>query len=203
MDNLTPFRRRRTNVREMHDHALDHLQYIRKTMAGAGEFTAVPGWGQVAVGLTALVAAVFAYGKTQGAWLNIWLVEAVVASLIGGWSVDRKARRAQEPLWLGPGKRILVCFLAMYGIAALLTIRFVALGDFAALPGTWLALHGAALLTAGTYSVRPVPISGAAFLALGGLAWFLPEAWAHAAMAAGFGGLHLVFGYWIARKYGG
>jgi hypothetical protein len=32
---------------------------------------------------------------------------------------------------------------------------------------------------------------------------FVPPAWGDAIMAAGFGGLHLGFGYLIARDFGG
>ncbi|MSV31171.1 MAG: hypothetical protein EXQ57_01480 [Bryobacterales bacterium] len=42
------------------DHALEQLRYIRDTMERTGSFTAVPGWGGVAMGASALVAAVIA-----------------------------------------------------------------------------------------------------------------------------------------------
>ena len=41
----------------MHVHAMDHLRYIRETMEGAASFTAVPGFGGIAMGATALFAA--------------------------------------------------------------------------------------------------------------------------------------------------
>jgi hypothetical protein len=40
-------------------------------------------------------------------------------------------------------------------------------------------------------------------MALGAFALFAPPTWETALMVAGFGGLHIVFGLWIARKHGG
>ncbi len=203
MDNLTPFRKPGAEVHDLRDHALDHLSYIRKTMEGAGEFTAVPGWGLVAVGLSALVSAVFAHGLKGSEWLNVWLVEAVIAGLIAGWSIDRKSRRAEQLWFVGPGRRALLCFTPTVAVAAILTVWFVSMDIYAPLPGVWLSLYGAALLAAGTYSVRPVPVSGAVFMLLGLVTLFLPAGMARAAMIFGFGGVHVLFGLWIARRYGG
>ena len=71
------------------------------------------------------------------------------------------------------------------------------------MPGAWLLLYGTGVVTGGAYSVRPVPLMGAAFMGLGTIAFFTPAAWGNAFMAAGFGGLHILFGIVIWRKHGG
>jgi hypothetical protein len=58
------------------------------------------------------------------------------------------------------------------------------------------------MLAGGTQSVRAVPAMGAAFLVLGAVAALAPG-WSDVLLALGFGGLHLAFGPYIARRHGG
>src|SRR5690606_3028492 len=74
---------------------------------------------------------------------------------------------------------------------------------FDLLPGTWLLVYGTAIASAGASSVRVLPALGFAFMALGAVAFLAPSGWAWWPMGAGFGGLHILFGTVIARRYGG
>jgi len=193
-----------TAPRPLGDRALDNLSYIRATMERAGSFTAVPGWGSVAVGVTALLAAWIATRqRTDAAWLAVWLVEAVVGVAIGGAAMVWKARAANDSLLSGPGRRFGLAFLPPLLVGGLLTVALHQAGLFQAMPGTWLLLYGTAVITAGAFSVRVVPLMGLCFTLLGAAALFAPAPWWPWFMVLGFGGLHIVFGWLIARRYGG
>ncbi len=84
-----------------------------------------------------------------------------------------------------------------------MTALFTESGVAARLPAMWLLLYGTALVTGGAFSVRIVPIMGAAFMTIGIVAAALPASDGEWLMAAGFGGLHIGFGLVIARHYGG
>ena len=184
--------------------AADHLRYIREAMQNAGEFTAVPGWGGVAIGFTALVGAAIAMRQTTPrAWLATWLIEALVAVAIAVPTAVRKAHRARMPLLAGPGRKFALSFVPPILVGALLTFALFRAGALAALPGVWLLLYGTAVVTGGAFSVRVVPVMGLCLMALGTAALFSPQRWGDAYMGAGFGGLQLVFGWLIARRYGG
>ncbi|HEX9705468.1 MAG TPA: hypothetical protein VGA20_09495 [Gemmatimonadales bacterium] len=195
----------------LHDRALENLRFIRDTMERAGSFTSVPGWGMVAVGLSALAAATVAGPvPTAGAdggsamrWLGVWLIEAAIALALGGATLARKARLANDPLLSGPGRRFAMSFLPPLVAGGLLTIALYRAQQFGLLPGTWLLLYGVGIATAGAFSVRVVPLMGLGFMGLGAAAIIAPVGWGHALMGAAFGGLHILFGTIIARRHGG
>ena len=188
----------------LHERALANLQYIRTAMERAGSFTAVPGWGMVAMGVTALGAAWLA-GRpaTDVAWLRLWVAEGVLAFVLGSTALVRKARRAGDPVLSGPGRRFGMSLLPPLALGALLTMTLYRAGSFAAMPGTWLLCYGAGVITAGAFSARIVPLMGLCFMTVGAVALVTPTAWANGILAAGFGGLHIAFGAIIARRYGG
>ena len=188
----------------LHDRALANLQYIRSAMERAGSFTAVPGWGMVLLGVTALGGAWLAGRQTtDAAWLRVWLAEGVLAFALGSAALVRKARRAGDPVLSGPGRRFGLSFLPPLTLGALLTLALDRAGHFPVMPGTWLLCYGAGVITAGAFSARIVPLMGLCFMAVGSVALFTPAAWANGILAAGFGGLHIAFGAIIARRYGG
>lgn len=188
----------------LHERAMDNLRFIRETMERASAFTGVSGWGEVAIGMTALFAAFIAARQPVfQAWLAIWVTEAFVSLLIAGWSMDRKARAVQMPLLSGPGRKVAFSLSPPIVVGALLTVVLYRAGLTSAIPGVWLLLYGTGVVTGGMFSVSIVPIMGLCFMALGALTLFVPLSYANWFLAAGFGGFHIIFGVIIARRYGG
>ncbi|MGH7616272.1 MAG: hypothetical protein ACREPM_03515 [Gemmatimonadaceae bacterium] len=201
---LRPRGSRRSDPPEMQARAMDNLRYIRGVMEAAATFTAVSGWGQVVIGLTAIGAALVASRQTSpGVWVAVWLAECGIAAGISVASLAIKTHLANVPLVSGPIRKLILSFSPAIIVGALFTGALVVRGAFVFLPGAWMLLYGAAVVSGGTYSVRSVPVMGAAFMLVGAVALFAPPAWTTALMIAAFGGLHIGFGVWIARRHGG
>ncbi len=199
-----PVRRARPGARAPDARAAENLRFIRETMERSASFTAVPGMGGMAMGATAVVAAWVASRQvTTAAWLATWLVEALAAVLIGTWTVNQKARAARQPVLTGAGRKFALSLSPPLVAGALLTIVLYRVGHTSVLPGLWLLLYGAGIVTAGAFSVRVVPVMGLCLMTVGALALFLPPAWGDACMAVGFGGVQILFGAIIDRRFGG
>lgn len=197
-------RRRSSEPIALGDRAVDDLRFIRRTMERGPMFTAVPGWGGVGMGVLALIAAPVASTRaTTEGWLGVWLATAAVAIAIGAWATRGKAGRAGIPLVSGSGRKFVLGFLPPALAGAILTLALHLGGATTLIPGAWLLLYGVAVVAAGTFSVRIVPVMGACFMALGTAALLAPAAWGDVFLGVGFGLFHIAFGVHIARKHGG
>lgn len=204
MASVRPIRAIRDEPPALHTRAMDNLRYIRETMEGASAFTAVPGWGGVAMGITALgTAALASRQPDQDLWLATWISEALLSFCIAAWAVYRKASRAAVPPLSKPGRKFALSFSPPMIAGLLLTLALYRSGHAGLLPGAWLLLYGAAVTNAGVFSVRTVPAMGICFMLCGAGALFSPAAWGNGYMAAGFGCLHILFGLVIAWRHGG
>ena len=199
-----PLRTRSRKGPAPRDHAIENLRFIRETMERSAAFTGVPGWGGVGMGVTALGAAWLAARQpTIGAWLTTWLMEAALAVVIGAWAVSVKARAANLPLLSGAARKFALSLSPPFVAGVLLTSALYRTGHTVLLPGLWLLLYGAGVVTGGAFSVRVVPVMGMCLMAVGAVALFSPASWGNALLASGFGGLQILFGIIIARRYGG
>lgn len=183
--------------------AADNLRFIRDTMERAASFTAVPGWGGVAMGFSAVVAGLIALKMPAVQQFWVWLIEAGVALTIGCVAVRMKSKRLALSLSSRPAQRALLSFVPPLLAGAVLTVVLYRAGLLSVLPGLWLLLYGAAVVTGGAFSVRIVPVMGICFMLLGAIAMLLPVIWGNIFLMLGFGVMHIVFGTLIARRHGG
>ena len=188
----------------LHEHAIDNLRFIRETMERANSFTAVPGWGGVLMGLSALAAGWLAgRQQTVEGWLAVWFGEGMLAMAIGVVAMARKAQQTNENLLSAPGRKFALSFAPPLAAGAVVTAALYRAGYADPIPAVWLLAYGAGVMTGGAFSARVIPAMGACFMAVGALAAVAPPEWGNAFLMAGFGGLHVVFGAIIARSYGG
>jgi hypothetical protein len=187
------------------ERAIDNLKFIRETMERSTHFTAVPGYGGVLMGATAIAAAFIAQAQIDfRAWLYTWLAEAALAFVIGLFAMWQKAKIARVSLMSAPARKFAFGFLPPLVCGVILTFMLIRFGtDKEMLVSVWLLLYGAAVASGGMFSVRVVPLAGWLFILLGAAAFFVPAMFSDWVMAAGFGFLHIIFGIIVARKYGG
>ena len=86
--------------------AIENLQFIRRTLEVSGSFTAVPGWGLVTVGVTAIGAWIIPQQQaTSQHWVAVWIGEAIIGAVIVVWAMYAKAQRTGVSLLAAPGRR--------------------------------------------------------------------------------------------------
>ncbi len=204
MASQSPLRHPLMDAPALHERAMDNLRFIRDTMERATAFTAVSGCGLIVVGLTALATSlVAAHQRSASAWLAVWLGEAAFALVVAIGSMAWKVRVVRVPLLPRPARRFALGMAPPICTGALLTVVLFSRDLYSLLPGMWLLLFGTGVVNGGAFSVRVVPVMGVCFMLTGAAALLSPASWGNWCMAAGFGGLNLVFGTIIARRYSG
>ncbi len=188
----------------LHEKATSDLAFIRETMEAASGFTAISGWGQAAVGGVGIVAGLVAGAVPAGRpWLTVWITAAVAGAAIGSGATLLKTRRAGKAALNPAIRKFVLAFAPAIVAGAILTVAIVANAAWSLLPAAWLVCYGAGVMAGGVFSVRAVPVMGACFLALGVAAIASPDWLGNTYLIAGFGGLNLLFGLFIAVRHGG
>jgi hypothetical protein len=186
------------------DRAIDNVRYIREMMERSTHFTAVPGYGGMLMGVTAIVAAYIANQQIHlRDWLVVWLTEAFLAFAIGLLAMWQKTKIAKTSLLSVPARKFAFGFVPALMCGVVITLGLWRYERYEIMAPVWILLYGAAVVTGGAFSVRIVPVMGWIFMAIGALAFALPAGFENILMGASFGVVHLVFGLIIARRYGG
>ena len=181
----------------LHARAMDNLAFIRDTMEAAGSFTAVSGWGMVAVGALATIVAVIARSSRRRLALSrsarIGRFSPIGISLRSSTKSAarrcRSVRTGKDFVYLiPPDGRGTRCSLSVTRAEWFRRFR------------KWMSFT--AQRVAGGAFREDLPVM-MCFMAAGVLALFSPMSWSQWIMGAAFGGLHILFGIPIARRHGG
>jgi len=186
------------------DRAVDNLKFIRETMERSTHFTAVPGYGGILMGMTAIAAAYIGHQQLYlSNWLGVWLTEAALASAIGLLAMWQKSKIAGQSLFSVPAKKFAFGFAAPLVCGVVITLGLWRYEHYEIMAPVWMLLYGAAVVTGGAFSVRVVPVMGWLFIAAGAVQFMLPATYGNILMGTSFGLFHIIFGAIIARRYGG
>lgn len=191
-----------TNIKQ---HAEENLRFIRGAMERAEGVSSVSGIGGMLMGVSALCAmAMAARLPSLSGQLILWVYTAFLAVLLVSVASYLKARRIGSPFLQGDSsRRFLLCLLPVLLVGAILSWSLWSTPQLALLPGLWMMLYGCGLLSAGTYTVQPIMLTGAGFIIAGLFSYALPVAHSNIILGACFGGLHIISGYWIYKHHGG
>lgn len=207
MAKIRPIKKDELEVNEavnLGDRAIDNLQFIRETIARSTQFTAVPGYGGILMGVTAIVASYIAQSQPYlRDWLIVWLTEACLAFAIGLLAMWQKSRIVGASLVSVPARKFAMSFAPPLVSGIVITLGLWRYEHYEVMASVWMTAYGAAVVCGGAFSVRVVPVMGWCFIAIGALAFALPAVYGNVLMGASFGLLHIIFGAIIARRFGG
>jgi hypothetical protein len=186
------------------DRALDNLAFIRETMERSTSFTAVPGYGGILMGITAIIAAFIASTQElRQDRLITWFAEAGIAFAIGVLGMWYKSRIGDTSLFSAPALKFARAFSPPLIAGVIITLGMWRFDHLETMIPVWIVSYGAAVVSGGSYSVKIVPIMGWVFILLGAAAFALPAGYGNIYMGATFGVVHIIFGAVIAKRYGG
>lgn len=207
MGNTSPLRKDRPEQDEpvnIGDRAIDNVKFIREMMERSASFTAVPGYGGILMGVTAVAAAYIANTQVYlRDSLLTWLIEAFLAFAIGFLAMWQKSKIAGQSLFSTPARKFAYGFIPPLVVGVVIVLGLWRYEYYYVMAPVCMLCYGAAVACGGAFSARVVPVMGWCFIALGTAAFILPSSYAQIMMGASFGLLHIIFGAIIARKYGG
>ena len=189
------------------EEARENLRVIRQVMERSTRYSTLSGLSGVLVGLTAILG-VLATWHVRGIYAHpltlalIWLVVLAAAVAIDFTRNKRRAAQIGKRVVSPLGGHILVAALPAFFAGAMLTVFFGLHHLLFYVWGVWMLCYGLAICAVGLFSVRPVSYLGMAFVVAGALTLFLGIPYHLFMMSLTFGGFHIVYGLWTARRDG-
>jgi hypothetical protein len=132
-------------------------------------------------------------------WLAVFVL-AVGLDLLISW---RRTRELGRNFWTRTTRQTGLAILPAFLLGGLATWVLAAGQRYGEIPAAWMLFYGLAAWSIGLFSIAEVKLLGVAFIAAGvvGHFYFLPHP--VAALAATFGGIHLVYGVVVWARHGG
>ncbi len=201
-----------------HKDLLKDIGDIRSMMEKSSKFISISGLSGVLIGLYALIGASLAYLKVYGFggfdYRDHYVTESgviqylvVVAVLVLMFSIvtgivmaRRKARRIKQSIWNTTSKAMLFAIAVPLLTGGMLAIVFIVKGYLGLIASTLLIFYGLALSSGSAYTFKEVRWLGILEIMLGLLALLFPGygLWF---WVAGFGLLHIIYGFIVYKKY--
>jgi hypothetical protein len=199
--------------------AEEHLRVIRQAMERSTRHSTLSGLSGVAAGLLSLAGCALTATLVPtaewplsrylfiGVWGGVFALALLADLLLTKRRAARVGKTARSPLGrhlfraAAPGVLCALILSAFYAANPLLVAR----AGYLALYGIWMVCYAVSLLNVGMFSRREVSVLGWAFLFAGAVTLLLPPNGLFTPtrmMAATFGGFHIAYGIWMARKYG-
>jgi len=200
------------------DDLIKEIGHIRSMMEKSSKFISISGLSGILIGLYALLGAALAYIKIDGiqsgldyqertidkstvTFLILLALAVLAASLLTGiWMAGRKARRIKQSIWNVTSRSLLFALAVPLVTGGIVCIIWVIKGYYMLVASTLLVFYGLALTAGSVYTFKEVRWLGLLEIMLGLLALLLPGygLWL---WAAGFGLLHMIYGFIVYKKY--
>ncbi len=188
------------------------LKLIREVMERSARYTHLSGLSGVIAGLLALagvVATVWVaqqddWDKLKPEFAAVWIgvfVLAIGQDFLMGY---RKARKTGQAYFTPAFWQVIKAVAPGVFIGFVISMVCLSQDTPDAIPPIWALAYGTGLCAAGIFTVKEVRIFGIIELFTGavGLVFFAAPLFSLWFMAVAFGLYHIVFGIWMAKRYG-
>lgn len=208
------------------EHSIEELKHIRKVMDRSARFLSLSGWSGVWAGVVALAGAAAAHkilkvyyqsvgGLNAGFNLNIesyaicvcrLLILSIlifVVAFIGAFIFTYiKNKKENIPIWNPASKKLLISLALSIGVGAVFCLGLLRQNDIQYIVPVMLLVYGFALINSSRYTLTDVRYLGCCEVVLACVCLFYPQ-YSLWFCAAGFGVLHIIYGFIMWNKYKG
>lgn len=190
-------------------------------MERSSRFISLSGWSGVSAGICALAGAWYTstqiecwkkgdcqfekltdnYGASlSGIFLKIAVVTFVAAFVLSFFFTYMRSRKNNVPIWGHTARRLMINVIIPMAVGGIFIYKMMEFGFYALIAPACLLFYGLALVNASKYTLGEIRYLGYGQLILGILNLWLPGYGLYF-WAAGFGVLHIVYGFVMWWKY--